>query len=76
MLANLAKTANMAKLAILAKFWLNFAKVVNLFVLIISSTPWRLVKSCQNRHFRQIRRFRQLYGAILTGLIYLLWSFR
>ena len=42
---------------------------VNLFALNISSTT--LAKFRQNRHFRRFRRFGQLFGALLAGLIYL-----
>ena len=41
---------------------------VNLFALITLSTT--LAKFRQNRHFWQIRRFPQHYGALLAGLIY------
>ena len=32
--------------------------------------PLRLAKFCLSRHFRKIHRFRQHYGAPLTGFIY------
>ena len=72
------KIATFAKFAIFAKFAniLRPFKLDNLFAIFISST---LAKCRQNRHFRKVRRFRQIrqhFGALLGASIYSIWSFR